>query len=126
MKNRRLILIAGALVAIASLATWFFISYWQHSEKTFNILPELAAAEERYLHDHAFPGQPLPASVTLQDLLGGGYISAGDVRSLDGADVTFYPAATNLTPQSVVVRVRLSDGSQIVALADGSVQQLPR
>ena len=125
MKIRRLILIASLLVAVAALASWLLVSHWQRSEQTFKILPKLAAAEQRYEHDRVSRGQPLPASVTLQNLVSGGYISADEVRSLDGSDVTFYPAVTDATPQAILVRVRMPDGVEIAAFADGSVVQLP-
>ena len=78
------------------------------------------------MRDHVSRGQPLPASVTLRDLVGGGYISDDEVRSLEGADVTFYPTAGDCNPQVILVRVRMPDGVQIAAMADGSIQQLPR
>jgi len=126
MNIRRIIVIVSLLVVVAVLASVALVVHWQHSEQTFKILPTLAAAERRYVDDHVSRGQPLPASVTLRDLAGAGYISADDVRSLDGAEVTFYPTVTNATPQAVLVRVRMSDGSEIVALADGSVQEEPK
>jgi hypothetical protein len=126
MKIRRLILIVSLPVAVAALASWLVISYWERSDVTYNILPKLGVAEQRYLSDHASRGQPLPTSVTLQDLVSGGYISTNEVRSLAGADVTFYPTATEATPQAILVRVRMPDGSQTVALADGSVQSVSR
>jgi Flp pilus assembly protein CpaB len=125
MKIRRLILIASLLVAVAALASWLIVSHWERSDQTFKILPKLAAAKQSYVRDHASRGQPLPASVTLQDLVSGGYVSTDEVRSLAGADVTFYPAVTDATPQAILVRVRMPDGIQIAALADGSVMQLP-
>jgi len=125
MKIRRLILIAGLLVAVAALVSWLLVVHWQHSQQMFKILPKLAAAEQRYLRDRVSRAQPSPDSVTLQDLVGGGYISADEVRSLDGADVTFYPAVTDATPQAILVRVRMSDGIETDAMADGSVQQAP-
>jgi hypothetical protein len=64
-------------------------------------------------------------SVTLRDLVSGGYLSAADVRFLNGAEVTFYPTATNASPEVTSIRVRMPDGAQIVAFADGSVGQLP-
>lgn len=128
MKIRRLILIASLLVAVAALTSWSLVVHWQHSDQTFKILPKLAAAEQRYIREHVSRGQPLPASVTLQDLVSGGYVSADEVRSLDGSDVTFYPQAisSNSQPQDIVVRVRMPDGVQIAQMVDGSIQQLPR
>lgn len=125
MKIRRLILIAGLLVAVAALASWLVISRWQHSQ-SFKSLPKLAAAMRSYSHDQVSHGRPLPTSLTVQDLVGSGYVSAVEVRDLAGADVTFYPTASESDPQAILVRVRLADGAQIAALADGSVQQLPR
>jgi len=125
MKIRRLIVIASLLVVVAELASWLFVSHWQHSEQTLKILPKLAAVEQSYVRDHVSRGQPLPAALTLRDLVSGGYISTDEVRSLDGADVTFYPTVTDATPQAILVRVRMPDGVEMAAMADGSVQQLP-
>ncbi len=82
---------------------------------------------QSYSHDLVSHSQSLPTSVTLQDLINHGYISAGQVRDLNGADVTFYPLAANSAdPQSILVRVRMSGRVDTVVLADGSIQQLPR
>ena len=126
MKIRRIIVIVALLIVVAALVSMALISHWQHSEQSFKILPKLAVAEQSYVRDRVSHGQPLPTSVTLQDLVSGGYISADTVRSLAGADVTFYPTVTDTTPQAILVRVRMSDGSQVVALADGSVQEVAR
>ena len=125
MKIPRLILITGLLVAVAALASWLLISRWQHS-LSFKSLPKLSVAMRSYSHDQVSRGRPLPSSVTLQDLVGGGYVSADEVRDLGGADVTFYPAISESDPQAVLVRVRMPNGSQMVALADGSVQSVSR
>jgi hypothetical protein len=125
MKIQRLMLIAGLLVAVAALASWLLVSHWEHSEQTFRILPKLAVAEQSYVHDHVSRGQPLPASLTLRDLVSSGYISADEIRSLGEADVTFYPTVTGADPAAILVRMRLPDGGQIAAFTDGSVAQLP-
>jgi hypothetical protein len=125
MKIRRLILIIGSLVLVAALASWLLVSHWQHSQ-SFKSLSKLTAAMQTYSHDQVSHGRPLPSSVTLQDLVGGGYVSTNEVRDLDGADVTFYPTVSESDPQAVLVRVRMPDGSQTVALSDGSVQSLSR
>jgi len=125
MKIRRLIVIFGFLIVVAALVSVALISHWQRSQ-TFKGLPRLAAAEQRYLRDHVSRGQPEPASVTLRDLVSNGYISTNDVRAFEGMEVIFYPTASNNDPQAILVRVRISDGSQVVMLADGSVQQLEK
>jgi hypothetical protein len=95
-------------------------------QPTFNGLPRIVAAVKSYSRDHISRRQPLPASVTFQDLISGGYISTNDVRNIGVADATFYPVASNRDPKAVLVRVRMLDGSQIIALTDGSVQKLSR
>jgi hypothetical protein len=110
MKIRRLIVIFGFLIAVAALVSVSLVSHWQRSQ-TFKGLPMLAAAEQSYLRDHVSRGQPLPASVTLRDLVSSGYISTNDVRAFDGMEVIFYPTASNNDPQAILVRVRISDGS---------------
>jgi hypothetical protein len=125
MKIRRLILIAGLLIAVAAYASCLLVSQWEHSQ-SFKSLPKLVAAMQTYSHDQVSHGRPLPSAVTLQDLVGGGYISTNEVRDLGGADVTFYPTVSESDPQAVLVRVRMPDGSQTVALSDGSIQSLSR
>ena len=125
MKIRRLILIAALLMVVAALVSWLLVVHWEHSEQMFKILPKLAAAEQHYLRDLLSRGQPLPDTVTLRDLVSAGYISTDDVRSLDSADVTFYPTVTGANPGEILVRVRMSDGIETDAMADGSVQQAP-
>jgi Flp pilus assembly protein CpaB len=125
MKIRRIIIIAGVLVVVAALASVAFILHWQHSQSVVRF-HELVSAVQSYSRGHISRGQPIPSSVTLRDLVSGGYIPAKDVRSFDGLDVAFYPTVSDSNPQAVLVRVRMADGSQIVALADGSIQQLPR
>jgi Flp pilus assembly protein CpaB len=110
MKIHRLILVASLLIAVAAFASWLLVSRWDHSQ-SFKSLPKLVAAMQTYSHDQVSHGRPLPSSVTLQDLLGGGYISAAEVRDLGGADVTFYPTVNDSDPEAVVVRVRMADGS---------------
>lgn len=125
MKIRRLIFVAGFLSTVAVLVGLVLISRWQHSH-AFSSLPKLAAAMRSYSHDQVSHGRPLPSSVTVPDLINGGYISKSEVRDLAGADVTFYPTASETDPQAILIRIRLPDGSQIVTLADGSVQELSR
>ena len=87
---------------------------------------KMCIRDRTYSHDQVSHGRPLPSAVTLQDLVGGGYISTNEVRDLGGADVTFYPTVSESDPQAVLVRVRMPDGSQTVALSDGSIQSLSR
>jgi hypothetical protein len=126
MKVRRLIFIASSLVAAAIVVSVVLVFHWNHSQRVFKHLPNLVIAAQSYSRDHVSRGQPMPSSVSIRDLVGSGYISAEEVRDFDGMDVTIYPMTSEAYPQSILIRVRMSDGVQIVAMADGSIQQLPK
>jgi hypothetical protein len=102
------------------------VFHWKRTENRSNILPKLAMAVQNYSRALTSRGQSLPSSVGLQDLAGGGYISAEDVQACAAMDITFYPTTSDSNPQFILVRVRMPDGVQIVALADGSVQELAK
>ena len=126
MKIRRLIIIAGSLVVVAIVICVALVSHWQRSQPAFKDAPKLVAAAQAFSRDQAAHGRPVPASVSLHELTSGGYIATNDVRAFDGMDVTVSLAASDAYPQSVLIHVRMSDGTEIAAMADGSVQQLPR
>ena len=71
-------------------------------------------------------GQPLPATVSLSQLVSGGYISAGEVRAFDGVEVSISLPTDNsgANPQEILISARLQDGTVNALMADGSVQQL--
>jgi hypothetical protein len=125
MKIRRLIAIAGLLVVVAVLASVVLIFHWQHL-KTFKNLPKIVLAAQSYSRDKVAHGQPLSASVSLRDLVASRYVSTEDVREFDGMVVTVYPRTNDTDPQAILIRVRMPDGTQIAAMGDGSIQQLPR
>ena len=60
-------------------------------------------------------------SVSLSTLVSGGYLRPEDIRGLEQKDVTISLTANETTPNAFWITVRASDGSAIVALADGSV-----
>jgi hypothetical protein len=95
-------------------------------EPTLNGYPKLVTAFKKYTRDHVSPGKPLPASISLQDLVNGGYLTTNDVKELNVQELTIYPTAGKHDPKAVMVRMRMPDGRQILTLADGSTQQLPR
>lgn len=71
-------------------------------------------------------GRPVPETVTLAELVRGGWVPAGDLGAFAGLEVTFHPKAGMDRPQDRLVDVRLPDGQRLAALADGSVQAVRR
>lgn len=69
----------------------------------------------------------MPESVALDVLIRRGFLNSNDVSAFEGMDVAVSIAGADETrPQSVLARARMADGTEIVALGDGSVQQLKR
>ena len=117
MKTRRLLAFLASAIAIVISASVILTTYWHRKQPVFKDAPKLVSAIQAFKRDLTAHGQPLPASVSLRELITGGYIAASDVRALDGMEVTISLSADETHPQEILMRVRLPDGS---------VQQLPR
>ncbi|HWQ92812.1 MAG TPA: hypothetical protein VN673_14140 [Clostridia bacterium] len=68
---------------------------------------------------------PSPQPSPLQELIDRQLLTASDVSGFTGMQVTVTLSAESQNPQEILIRARLADGHEIVALADGSVHQLP-
>jgi hypothetical protein len=119
-------LILGAGIAVVAIVVLAGSAYWERKQPAFQNAPKLIAALHAFSRDLVAAGQPLPPEVSLQDLVGGGYLTSSDVNAFDGMEVTFTPHVDGCHPQLVLARGRTPDGHFICLLADGSVQQLSR
>jgi hypothetical protein len=126
LRIRHVIAVIVSFVAVAAVVCVALTNYWQRKQPVFKDASKLITAMRAFSEDLKTRGQPLPPSVSLRELVSGGYILARDVRAFDGMDVTISLTADETHPQDVLIRVRLSDGSVIALLTDGSVQGLPK
>lgn len=124
MNIRRIFIILGSAIAVAVVVGVAVTNYWMQRQPVFKDAPRLASAMQAFSKDLTSRGQPLPATVSLRELIRGGYIAASDVRAFEGMDVTISLKANETKPQEILMRVRLPDGSVTALLADGSVQGL--
>lgn len=85
----------------------------------------IAKAMAQYARDVSARGERLRPSVTLDELVRGGYLTEEDAKPLtEGfAKVIFYTDATGTNPQSLLVEAQMTNGDVQAVLADGSVQQ---
>ena len=88
--------------------------------------PKILAAAQAYAHDLQARGLAVPATVALQDLIAKGLVVPADVSGFAGLEVSVSLTASDSNSHDILMRVRMQDGSQIVALADGSVQRVSR
>lgn len=121
MKKRLLLLsVAGVIVLLSALFLARFVP--SRPASSFDAA-KFASALRAFARDRQAGGQKLPTSVSLEELVVGGYLQAEDARPFEGLAVTVSFAADVSHPQSVLVRVKCADGTEMVGLADGSVQQ---
>ena len=125
MKARRFTVIIVSVVLTAVGVCFALVAHWQRSQPVFKDAPKLISAAHAFSRDQVARGNPVPVSVSLRELVSGGYIATNDVRAFDGMEVTI-SLVNEADPQAVLIRVRLPDGTQVVAMADGSVQQLAK
>jgi hypothetical protein len=123
MNIRRLLLTTGGAIATAVLLTLAVNLYWERKQPVLQDAPRLSAALQAFCRDESANGQ-LPAEVSLQDLLKGGYVNSNDMRAFEGIEVTFSTHYDDGAPELILARALAPDGQSICLLADGSVQQL--
>jgi hypothetical protein len=85
----------------------------------------IVEAARAYSRDLRLRQQPVPKSVALKELVAQHYLKPEDVAAFRGMDATLLLTTDQPGPKAVVMRVRLADGTQVVLLTDGTVQELP-
>lgn len=123
--NRRIwIALVGALALMAAVALIHFSATdTGPAQREYMVVMEAARLHGQDLRAR---GLPVPASVTLKELLQKGLVREELVSGLSALDVTVSLATDEIDPAGVLMRVRFPDGSEIVAMGDGSVHQRNR
>jgi len=115
--------IVGVL-AIAALVSVASAGCSEAKKPVFDSAPNLIAAAQAFARDHQAGEQPLPTTVSLRELLEGGYLEATEVRAFEGMEVEISLTADADNLQHILVSAQLPDGSKIAFMGDGSVQQI--
>ncbi len=87
---------------------------------------KLLSAVKIYKGNLKRQGMDVPASVSLKELIARGLLTEADMSGFWGLDISVILSADEIRPQNVLMRARFPDGHEIVALGDGSVQQVRR
>jgi hypothetical protein len=123
---QRAVIAIGAGVAIIAFIAWvFFLSGSSRSGEKVNGI-RIVAAAQAYTRALQAAKKPLPPSVQLDELVARGFLKAGDVAAFHGLDAAVTLVGPDLGPKTVLMRVRLPDGTGFALLADGTVQQTAR
>jgi len=127
VKTKRLIIFG----VLAALVVAYIISIvpkfrneaeWKRTVAALQSLPyeRIEAAVQAFKRDRKITDD----TVQLRELVSSGYLKAGDVQSLRERDVLVSLTSDAAAPQLVSIRVHAADGSDIVLMADGSVQKV--
>jgi len=117
---KRVLLIAASLALVALTASLIYLAYPTRLPGHVDGAKLLLAAKT-YAEGLKARSQPIPTSVSLRELLARELLTEADVSGFAGMEVTVSLTADENRPQEVLIRTRLADGHEIVALADGSV-----
>src|SRR5580693_8898626 len=87
---------------------------------------KITAAIHAYSSELKSENQPLPQTISLQELIAKGFLKHEDVSAFDGWKVTVSLTADDTYPQSILMTATSSKGDKMVVMADGSVSQVPK
>ncbi len=123
---KRMAVAIGAGVTIAGAIALVYLLAVSNSqgEKVNGI--RVVAAARAYTRQLLAARQPIPKSVSVEQLVASGFLKPDDVAAFRGLDATVLLTTDNPGPKTVLMRLHLPDGSDLVLLADGSVQSAPR
>jgi len=123
MKRILIAVVVGA--AVMTILSLVYIACFDRRPGHVDAVRVLAAAQT-YAHDLKTKGVAVPPSVTLEELIRRGLLRPADVSGFKGMEATVSLTVDPSRPQDILMRARLRDGQEMVALADGSVHEIKR
>jgi len=67
--------------------------------------------------------QPVPNSIHLRQLVALHYLKPEQIAAFEGLDATLFLTGDQSNPTTVLMRVRMTDGTDLVLFSNGSTQQ---
>ena len=123
MKTKKILIFAVVTVVAIICGFSFIVS---KPQKGHFAAGKITTAIHAYCSDAKEHNNSLPSSISMQELITKGFLKREDVSAFDGMEVTVYLSVNDTAPNAILMRAQLTDGSQIVALADGSVQEVAK
>jgi flagellar basal body-associated protein FliL len=117
------IAVAVAIMVAAALVYVFLVS--KETSAKFNGAAIVEAARA-YTRDLQARKEPVPKSVTLEDLVARHFLKPEEIAAFRGLNATIMLTSNESNPQTVLMRVHFPDGGDILLLGDGSVRQAAR
>jgi len=86
----------------------------------------LTTAVEAFISNRQASGTARPSTVSLAELVSGGYLPTNEVATFAGKEVfVSLGIVAPSEPEAVLIRVRMTNGRDVVVMGDGSVQVMP-
>jgi hypothetical protein len=121
---RRMTIAIAVAVAIIVAAGWvYFFAASKDTSARFNGAA-LVAAAHAYTRDLQVRQQPIPKSVTLEQLVSLHFLQPAEIEAFRGLKATIVLTTDAKDPQAVLMQVRLPDGGEIRLLGNGNVVQV--
>jgi len=83
-------------------------------------------AARAYTREAQARKQPVPASISLEELAALHYLKPEDIEAFRGLKAMIMLTGDARDPKTVVMRVHFPEGGDVVLLEDGSAQQMAR
>jgi hypothetical protein len=123
---KRMAVAIGAAVAIMlAVGFIYLLSSDDTSSEKINA-PRIVAAAHAYTRQLVAAKQPVPNTVSLNELLTRGYLKPADVGPFMGLDAVIILTSDASKPRAALMRVRMPDGTDLLLFNDGSTQQVTR
>ena len=122
--KRALLVVAAVTFLIAAGGLFYVISSSRGSDHVD--VSKIFAAAQGYAQGLKAQGKPVPTTVPMKELIRGGLLTEEDVAGFNGMEVIVTLPQAAHRPQDVLIRARLPNGDEVVALADGSIQEVRR
>ncbi len=127
MKPRQFIALLFLITAVGLGAYVAVSSWWQPPVAQLPMdASKLITAVQAFSRDRMDEALPIPETLTLRELIASGFLATNDAVAFEGMEVTFLMNADLSRPRETMIRVKMRDGSQLVLLANGEVQKVPR
>jgi len=117
--------VGGAAVVMVVAGFIYYRSSNESTPEKVNGLRFVAAARG-YTRMLVASKQPIPATVSLNELLARGFLKPADVAPFQGLQTEIILTSDASNPRAALMRVHLSDGTDLVLFNDGSTQQVRR
>jgi hypothetical protein len=123
--RRMAIAIASAVAIMVVAGLVYILTASRQTVGKFNGAAIVAAARA-YTQDLQDRKQPIPSSITLEELAALHFLNPGDITAFRGLKANIALTADNRDPQTVLMRVLMPDGVIIELLGDGTVREAVR